>query len=286
MGIEDSLLDSVKEFLADSDLLSFAGFLLLDFIIACVLGASYAEDVGYLSNSAHSSGHHSGGSVLQEQEDIIKKGNHSLKTKLDSLAEEAEKERKRYSEYPVMLPPDYIEEVKLDIDYWTKGKISELYAGFEGIFEPYKNMQGEISKTKVLEMIQEVKKAGKDMKTDLDYACEEAGIRFAQSRERRNFGRLIKERFTEKHGWRLKKGGQNGFLEKEPRNPVRLELVNPAGDQMTVDIIAREEEVIPVVSVRYATSKTISRDYQNVLQRNIETMFYKNDILLDSVIFT
>lgn len=279
MGIENSLLDSIKEFLADSDMLPFVGCLLVDFIIACVVSSSYTED------SYGQRRYGSDGGTLGEQENIIEQENHSLKKKLDSFAKEAKKEREMYSEYPVMLPPDYIEEVKLDIDYWTKGRVSELYAGFKGRFEPYKKNQGKISKAKAIEIITEIKNAGKNMKTDLDHACEEAGIHFAQSRERRNVGRLIKERFTENHGWRLKKGGQNGFIDKEPRNPVRLEFVNPAGDQMTVDIIDREEDVIPVVSVRYATSTTISRDYQNVLQRNIETVFYKNDIPLDSVTF-
>lgn len=279
MGIEDSLLDSVKEFFADSDILPFVGFLLLDLIIAWVVSSSYTED----SYDQH--GYGSGGRTLREQENIIEQENKSLKTKLDSLAEEAEKERKKYSEYPVLLPPDYMEEVKLDIDYWTGGKVSEIYAGYEGIFEPYKKNRSELSKTKVLEIITEVKKASENMKADLDNACGEAGIYFAQSRERRNTGRLIKERFTENHGWRLKKGGQNGFIDKESRNPVRLELVNPAGDQMTVDITSREEDVIPAVSVRYAVSKTISRDYQNVLQRNIETIFNKYGISSDSVIF-
>lgn len=285
MGIEDSLLDSIKEFLADSDILPLAGCLIADLIMACVLSSSFTEDSGYLSDSYDQYRHEAGGGTLREQENIIEQESKSLKTKLDSLDEEAEKERKKYSAYPVLLPPDYIEEVKLDIDYWTRGKVSELYAEFEGMFEPYKKNGSEISKEKVLEIIAEVKKADKNIKTDLDNACEEAGIRFAQSRERRNIGRLIKERFTENHGWRLKKGEQQGFIDKEPRNPVRLELINPARDQMTVDITAREEEIIPVVSVRYSTSKTIGRDYQVVLQRNIETVFYKNGILLDSLVF-
>lgn len=281
MGIEDSLLDSIKDFLADSDILPFAGCMLLDLIIACIISSAYAEDFGYLPDT-YQYGDDSD-RTLQEQEDIIKKENKSLKTKLDSLAGEAEKERKMYSEYPVLLPPDYIEEIRLDIDYWTKGKVSELYAGFEWMFEPYKKNQVDISK--VPELIAEVKEAGRNMKTDLDHACEEAGIRFVQSRERRNIGRLMKDHFTENQGWKLKKGVQNGFIDKEPRNPVRLEFVNPAGDRMTVDIMAREEEVRPVVSVRYATPKTISRDYQNVLQRSMETIFYENGIPLDSVTF-
>lgn len=223
--------------------------------------------------------------VLLEQEDIIDREYHSLNTKLNDLINGLKNERNMYTEYPILLPPDYIEEVKLNVDYWTRGKISELYSDVEARFTSCIDEQGEILYAKLRKMIIDIKKARKKKEEALDLACREAGMHFAQSRERRNAGRLIQNRLTKNHGWRLNKGVQQGFLDKDPRNAVRLEFVNPAGDVITIDIMTREQETIPVVSVRYATLKTIGRDYQNVLQRNLETILHKYDIIPDSIIF-
>ncbi len=224
--------------------------------------------------------------AFHEQNKALKKLKEQITKKMDDLFRQAKEEREGYSKYPVLLPPDGEETHYLDIDYWTRGRVSKIYAQLPDMDEVRNGSLNRLSQSEISNLLELIKKVNKNMKNEIEEICVEAGFNFVCSCERRNMGRLIQQQLTRYHGWSMRKGIDQGFVDRDPRNEVQFELVNPAGDQMSVRVSSIQNNLRPEVYVWYGTFKPVSKDYQNAILHTMESVFQKCGIPIDSFIFT
>lgn len=255
-------------------------------VIELIISGLILAVLSFLENRSFSDRGSSGcNEALCEQNNALNKIKEQITKKMDDLYSQAKKEREGYSKYPVFLPPDGKETHCLDIDYWTRGRVSEIYAQLPDPDDVRNGSLNQLTKDEISKMLELIKEVNKNMEGELEKISAEAGFNYVCSRGRRDVGRLIQQQLTGFRGWSLKKGMDQGFIDRDPRNEIQFELVNPAGDQMTVNVSSIQNSLKPEVYVSYSTVKPVSKDYQDALRHTMESVFQKSGIPMDSFIF-